>query len=88
MLLLDASLHRWLEDRGSELTLLGFLDERAVSNDNVVQWDGRRFQIPPQHKRFSFAGTKVQLYESFEGKVAIYHRQTKLHHLGGLLLRG
>jgi transposase len=60
-----------------------FLHERAVSNDNVVQWDGRRFQIPPQPKRFSFAGTKVQLYESLEGKVAIYHGPTKLHHCGG-----
>lgn len=27
MRLLDASLHRWLEDRGPELTLLGFLDD-------------------------------------------------------------
>jgi hypothetical protein len=27
MLLLDASLHRWLEDRSPELTLLGFLDD-------------------------------------------------------------
>jgi transposase len=27
MLLLDASLHRWIEDRGPELTLLGFLDD-------------------------------------------------------------
>jgi transposase len=60
-----------------------FLHERAVSNDNVVQWDGRRFQIPPQPKRFSFAGAKVQLYESLEGKVAIYHGPTKLHHVGG-----
>src|ERR1019366_7010192 len=27
MLLLDASLHRWLQDRGPQLTLLGFLDD-------------------------------------------------------------
>src|SRR5271169_5038926 len=27
MVLLDASLHRWLEDRGPQLTLLGFLDD-------------------------------------------------------------
>jgi hypothetical protein len=60
-----------------------FVHERAVSNDNVVQWDGRRFQIPPQPKRFTFAGAKVQLYESLEGKVAIYYRQTKLLHCGG-----
>jgi transposase len=60
-----------------------FLHERWVSNDNVVQWDGRRFQIPPQPKRFSFAGAKVQLCESLEGKVAIYYGETKLHHSGG-----
>ena len=40
----------------------------SVSNDNFVQWGGRRFQIPPQPQRFSFAGAKVQLYESLEGK--------------------
>ena len=38
-----------------------FIHERIVSNDNVVQWDGRRFQIPPQPRRFSFAGAQVQL---------------------------
>jgi hypothetical protein len=38
-----------------------FIHERVVSNDNVVQWAGRRFQIPPQPQRFSFAGAKVQL---------------------------
>jgi len=60
-----------------------FVHERSVSNDNVVQWDGRAFQIPPQPKRFSFAGAKVQIYESLEGKVSIYYADTKLHHVGG-----
>ncbi|MGH9682780.1 MAG: ISNCY family transposase, partial [Candidatus Acidiferrales bacterium] len=27
--------------------ICAFLHERVVSNDNVVQWEGRRFQIPP-----------------------------------------
>jgi transposase len=36
-----------------------FVHERIVSNDNVVQWEGRRFQIPQQARRFSFAGAKV-----------------------------
>src|SRR6266513_1085448 len=141
MLLLDGSLHRWLEDRGPQLTLLGFLDdatrkvpvaeffptedargyfhllrlllpdynrrfgrapretekawrtapkdlsriccfvhERIVSNDNVVQWDGRRFQIPPQPKRFSFPGGKVPLCESLRGSIEIYYGDSKLHH--------
>jgi hypothetical protein len=61
-----------------------FHHERSVSNDNVVQWDGRRFQIPPQPQRFSFAGAKVQLYESLEGKVAIYYGNNKLHHTEGV----
>lgn len=60
-----------------------FVHERIVSNDNVVQWEGRRFQIPPQPHRFSFAGARVQLYEHLDGKVAIYHGDTKLQHAGG-----
>jgi transposase len=65
-----------------------FLHERSVSNDNVVQWGGRRFQIPPQPHRFSFAGARVQLYESLEGKVSIYYGDTKLHYTGGETERG
>jgi transposase len=60
-----------------------FHHQRSVSNDNVVQWDGRRFQIPPQPQRFSFAGAKVQLYESLEGKVSIYYADTKLRLTNG-----
>src|SRR5271169_4906560 len=60
-----------------------FHHQRSVSNDNIVQWDGRRFQIPPQPQRFSFAGAKVQLCESLEGKVSIYYGDTKLHHSRG-----
>ncbi len=40
-----------------------FLHERSVSNDNVVQWEGRSFQIPPQPKRFSFAGNIFTLLQ-------------------------
>jgi len=55
-----------------------FIHERVVSNDNVVHWDGRRFQIPPQPRRFSFAGARVQLLESLGGHVTIYYADTKL----------
>jgi transposase len=61
-----------------------FHHQRSVSNDNVVQWDGRRFQIPPQPHRFSFAGARIQLVESLEGKVAIYYGNNKLHHTEGV----
>ena len=60
-----------------------FVHERSVGNDNVVQWEGRTFQIPPQPQRYSFAGAKVQIYESLEGKVSLYYANTKLHHAGG-----
>jgi len=53
-----------------------------------MQWDGRRFQRPPQPKRLSFAGAKVQLYESSECKVAIYYGDTKLLHSIGVLHKG
>jgi transposase len=60
-----------------------FHHARIVSNDNVVQWDGRRFQIPPHPQRFSFAGAKVQLYQSLEGEIAIYYGNTRLNHMAG-----
>jgi hypothetical protein len=60
-----------------------FNHQRSVSNDNVVQWEGRRFHISPQPQRFSFAGAKVKLVESIEAKVSIYYADTRLHLNGG-----
>jgi hypothetical protein len=60
--------------------ICSFLHERIVSNDNVVQWEGRRFQIPPQHRRFSFAGAKIQLYQGLDGRVSLYYGDTRLEH--------
>jgi transposase len=60
-----------------------FIHERTVSNDNVVQWEGRRFQIPPQPQRFSFAGARVQLYQNLSGHIAIYYGGTKLNFTAG-----
>jgi len=60
-----------------------FQHARIVSNDNVVQWQGRRFHLPPHRHRFSFAGAKVQLYQNLEGNIAIYYGDTKLNHTAG-----
>src|SRR2546426_961282 len=60
--------------------ICSFRHERIVSNDNVVQWEGRRFQIPPQARRFSFAGAKVQLYQTLDGRVSLYYGETRLEH--------
>lgn len=60
-----------------------FVHDRIVSNDNVVQWQGRRFQIPPQPQRFSFAGAPVQLYETLEGHLSIYYKNIPLRYAEG-----
>ncbi len=57
-----------------------FVHERIASNDNVVQWEGRRFQIPPQSRRFSFAGARIQLYQSLDGRVMLYYGDNRLEH--------
>jgi transposase len=54
--------------------------ERIVSNDNVVQWEGRRFQIPQQDRRFSFAGAKVQIHQALNGQLSFYYGETRLQH--------
>ena len=54
-----------------------FTHQRVVSNDNVVQWEGRRFQISPQPRRFSFAGAKVQIHQTLDGRVSLYYGDTK-----------
>jgi hypothetical protein len=60
--------------------ICAFRHERVVSNDNVVQWEGRLLQIPQQQRRFSFAGAKVQLYQTLEGRVSLYYGNTRLEH--------
>jgi len=53
--------------------------EHMVSNDNVVQWEGRRFQIPQQARRFSFAGAKVQIYQAL-ARLTLYYGDARLEH--------
>lgn len=60
--------------------ICSFLHERTVSNDNVVQWEGRRLQIPPQNRRFSFAGARIQLYQARDGRISLYYGDTRLEH--------
>jgi transposase len=57
-----------------------FVHERIVSNDNVVQWDGRRFQIPQQARSFSFAGAKIHIYQALDGRLSFFYGDTRLEH--------
>jgi len=57
-----------------------FTHERVVSNDNVVQWQGRRLQIHSQPRRYSFAGAKVQIHQALDGRVSLFYGDTRLEH--------
>lgn len=57
-----------------------FTHERIVSNDNVIQWEGRRLQIHPQPRRYSFAGAKVQIHQALDGRLALFYGDTRLEH--------
>jgi transposase len=70
----------WRPAPENSARICSFQHERIVSNDNVVQWEGQRFQIPPQNRRFSFAGAKVQLYQALDGRVSLYYGNTRLEH--------
>ncbi len=74
------ALKAWRPAPGNLNRICCFTHQRVVSNDNVVQWNGRRLQIPPQSRRFSFAGAKVQICETFDGRVSLYYGDTRLEH--------
>jgi transposase len=57
-----------------------FTHQRIVSNDNVVQWEGRRLQIHPQPRRHSFAGAQVQICQALDGRLSLFYRDTRLEH--------
>lgn len=60
--------------------ICAFLQARIVSNDNVVQWQGQRFQLAPQPRRYSFAGAKIQICQALDGRISLYYRDTRLDH--------
>jgi hypothetical protein len=55
-----------------------FQDARIVGSDNVMEWQGRRFHLPPHRHRLNFAGAKAQLHQTQEWNVAIYSEDMKI----------
>jgi transposase len=50
---------------------------RTVGNDNVVRFDDRRLQILPD-ARYSYARAKVEVWEAFDGTIAVYYQGRRL----------
>lgn len=58
--------------QGEQLDLIFSLHhERTVGNDNVVEFQNRRFQIPLSPWRYSFAKCRVKVYEHLDGTLSI-----------------
>lgn len=55
-----------------------WLQEFGVEHVAMESTGGRRCQIPPQGRRFSFAGAKVNLHQALDGRVSLYYGETKL----------
>jgi hypothetical protein len=53
-------------------------EERTVSNDNTVQYNGKRLQILEDASRCSFAKCKVRVHEYLDGTLAIFHGPRQL----------
>lgn len=53
-------------------------EERVVSNDNTVRYEGRTLQIPETKHRWHFVKAKVRVHEYFDGSLALFHGPRKI----------
>jgi len=53
-------------------------DERTVSADNCVSFEGRKLQIPANQYRCHYVRVKVRVHRYLEGSMAIFHGPRKL----------
>jgi transposase len=54
--------------------------ERTVTNDNCIEFQNRRFQIPPTPWRYTFAKCRVKVYEHLDGTLSIGYGPHTLAH--------
>ena len=48
------------------------IEERTVSNDNTIAWDGRRLQLPKSRLRPHFVKAVVRVHEYPDGTVSVF----------------
>jgi transposase len=52
--------------------------ERTVGNDNCVQYEGMKLQIPPNQHRMHYVKAKVRVHRYSNGKLAVFYGPRKL----------
>jgi len=55
-------------------------EERTVSGDNTISYNGKVFQILPNEYRLSFVKAKVKVHEHLDGSIHIFYQGKKLKH--------
>lgn len=60
--------------------ILALQHDRVVGNDNCVQFEKRRLQIPQASWRYSFAKCRVKVYEHLDGTLSLGHGPHTLGH--------
>lgn len=55
-----------------------YVDKRVVSNDNVIRYKNRKFQILKNEKVFLMPGDKVTVKKWLDGSIHIYKNNTEL----------
>ena len=58
--------------------ILCIQDERIVSNDNTVKYNGKVLQLSPDAIRLHYAKNKVRVHEYPDGSLALFHGPRKL----------
>jgi transposase len=55
-------------------------EERTVSGDNTISYNGKAFQILPNEYRSSYCKAKVEVHEYLDGSINIFYQGKKLKH--------
>ncbi len=55
-------------------------EERTVSGDNTISYNGKAFQILPNEYRSSYCKAKVEVHEYLDGSIHIFYQGKKLKH--------
>lgn len=53
--------------------ILCIKEQRTVNKDNTVSYKGKKWQIPKNTIRYSYAKTKVRIHEYIDGSISIFH---------------
>ncbi len=55
-------------------------EERTVSGDNTISYNGKVFQILPNEYRISFVKAKVKVHEHLDDTIHIFYQGKRLKH--------